>query len=85
MSGEQKETIAQVLSEFSDIFTDKPGLTHLVEHTVETTSDQSIRSKLYPVPYSVRGKLESEIEKMLKLCVIECSDSPYSSQSVCRF
>ena len=66
----QRVEINSLINDFGDIFTDKPGTTNLVEHHIELTSDDPIRSKPYPIPYSVRESLKQDISDMLKMGVI---------------
>ena len=55
--------------------TDVPGCTNVSEYP--------IKMKSYPVPYAMIDQIDSEIEnKMLKLGVIEESNSPYSNPFV---
>ena len=38
-----------------------PGTTSLAQHHIKRTSDQSVRSRPYPVPYSLRESLKKDI------------------------
>ena len=71
--------LRQLLSEYSDIFSDMPGLTDIAEHGITLTTEKPIRRKPYPVPYSKVGAIETEVRKMMALDVIEPSQSPYCS------
>ena len=51
-------------------------------HHIKLTSNEPIRSKPYPVPYSVRESLKKDIEDMIKMKVIRESSSPYASPVV---
>ena len=51
---EQRAQAQHLIEEFSPIFTDVPGETDLMKHRVKLTSDEPIRSRPYPVPYSMR-------------------------------
>ena len=82
LTKEQTGEVWQLLKEFQDIFTDVPGRTDLVEHKVELTTSIPIHVKPYPMPYAKRKDVNKEIEKMLKLGVIEHSKSPYNSPIV---
>ena len=78
----QRVEINSLIYDFGDIFTDKPGTTNLVEHHIELTSNDPIRSKPYPIPYSVRKSLKQDISDMLKMGVIRESNSPYAAPVV---
>ena len=79
---ESKQQVKQLVGEFPDVFTDVPGTTHLVEHEIIVTSAQPVRSKQYPVPYSLKQDIKSELDNMLKLDIIEPTNSPYASPVV---
>jgi hypothetical protein len=81
LSKNQKDQILHVVSLFKDVFSDNPGNTKLVEHNIELTTDEAVRSK-YPLPFSMRDIANNEITKMLELDVIERSESPYASPIV---
>ena len=68
--------------QYRDVFTDKPGTTNLAEHKIEMVTDDPVRVKPYPIPYSLREELKQDIEQMLDMGVIRKSDSPYSSPIV---
>ena len=70
------------MNEFSDVLSDIPGYTPLIEHDIKTNSEQPIRSKSYAVPFSMRDVVDDEVRKMLELGIIESSDSPYCSPVV---
>jgi hypothetical protein len=80
--GDQKKQASDLIQQFQEIFTDKPGRTNLVEHRVCLTSEDPIRSKPYSVPYTVRESLKNEIREMMRLGVIRESSSPYASPVV---
>ena len=68
--------------EFSNLFTDAPGTTNLVQHHINLTSSEPVRSKPYPVPYSMRESLKKDIDDMMNMGVIRESNSPYASPVV---
>ena len=78
----QQEELWQVLSEFKDIFalTDSDvGLTHLVQHEIDTGDAQPIKTRPRRLPMAHRGAADSAIEEMLETGIIEPSDSPWAS------
>lgn len=64
------------------MFTDVPCCTNVLEYEIKVTSNDPIKLKSYPVPYAMTDQVDSEIDKMLKLRVIEESNSSYSSPFV---
>lgn len=82
LSHEQRDEVNKLLEEYSDVLNDIPGSTELVEHEVRLTSDEPVRLKPYPVPHALKEGIKQEIESMLKLGIIEPSESNYSSPIV---
>ena len=82
LTQEQKGDGKALLKEFADIFTDRPGTTRLIEHSIVTTTHEPIRVKQYPMPYSKLRAVEEEVRQMLEAGVIEPSNSPYNSPLV---
>src|SRR5260221_13772499 len=78
----QRAEVENLLAEFSDIFSDVPKLTNLVEHDIQLTSDVPIRSPPYVAPHALRKIIEKEIEEMIKLDIIEPCKSAYASPVV---
>ena len=74
--------VQTLLAKFPDVFTDLPGTTDIVEHEIVVTTDKPIRSKPYPVPFSLKKDVKKEIDNILKMDIIEHSNSPYSSPVV---
>ena len=78
LSLEKKAEIQELLNEFSDVFSDVPGTTNIVDHEIKHTSSQLVRSKQYPIPYSSKQDIKEEIENMIKPDIIEPCNSPYA-------
>ena len=82
LTAEQRRQVIELLEEYQDIFTERPGTTDLGEHQIELTTADLIRTKPYAMPYSKRKEVEEEVQKMLEMGVIEPSKSPYNSPIV---
>ena len=82
LTNKQHDQVSSLIREFSDIFTDVPKRTDLVQHKVKLTTDKPIYRKPYPIPFALREKVQQEIDDMLKLGIIEPSDSPYAAPVV---
>ena len=82
LGDEEKRQVEALLVEFSDIFTDVPGLTDLVQHKIVLTDDEPVRKKPYPIPYALREAVRSEVGEMLQLGIIEPSESDYNAPIV---
>ncbi|XP_068240734.1 uncharacterized protein [Palaemon carinicauda] len=79
LSEDKKEELARILQEYKNVFTDVPGRTNVIEHVINLSSKGPVRCRPYPVPYALQQDIDREIERMLKLGVIECSNSPYAT------
>ena len=74
--------IRELLDEYSEIFSDVPRVTHLIEHKVELTETEPVKHKPYPIPYKMQEIIDKEIDEMLRMGVIEHSEAPYASPLV---
>jgi len=75
-----------LISRFHDIFSDNDtdiGFSAAVPHHVRMKTKEPIYRKQFPVPWSQRHFVQSEIEKMLKQGVIEHTRSFYNSPVFC--
>ena len=75
LSSEQRAAVNALLQEYSDILTDLPGATTLVEHDVHLTDEVPIRQRPYRIPHAMMEIVRSQMEKM---GVIEESQSAWS-------
>ena len=55
LSHEQRAEFMDLGNEFQSLFTEAPGTKSLAQHYIKLTSDQPVRSRPYPVPYSLKG------------------------------
>ncbi|XP_062599512.1 uncharacterized protein LOC134261046 [Saccostrea cucullata] len=82
LSPEDRKKVTSLLDQFTDVLSDDPGYTQLIEHDIKINSSQPIRVKSYAIPFSMREIADKEVDKMLELNVIEPSESPFSSPVV---
>ncbi|XP_042886053.1 uncharacterized protein LOC122262167 [Penaeus japonicus] len=82
LSVQQKQQLEKLLDRYSNVFSDEPGLTKSLTHDINLCSETPIRLKPYPIPYNLRKSFDEEVERMLRLNVIEPSKSPYCSPVV---
>ena len=78
----QQKEAGNLLEEFSDVLSDVPGTTNLIDHDIKLTTEAPLRQKPYPIPFSHLPIVENEINSMLDMDVIEPSNSPFSSPIV---
>lgn len=82
LSNDKREDILELVSTFSDIFTDKPGRTSLIKHNITLRDYKPVRGRPYPLPYATRNKVEGEVKKMLEAGIIDRSSSDYCAPLV---
>ena len=75
----QQAHVREIISDYSDTFTTRPGYTTLIEHDIKLTTDTLVRDKQYPLPFSTMETIKNEIKEMIDLDIVEPSDSPYCS------
>lgn len=74
--------IKTLFCKYSDVLTDAPGLTTLAKHEIRLTSENPVRSKPYPLPFTLRDTVCEEVRRMLETGIIEPSTSPHTSPIV---
>ena len=79
---EQKQQLHDLLSDYSDIFSDVPQVTNVIKYAVNTGTNDPINKRPYPLPYAMRNQIKEEVDKMLKAGIVESSDSPYAAPVV---
>lgn len=82
LSESQVVQVQDLLREYDHVFTDVPGRTDLVHHDIVTESNRPVKVKSYPLPFSTTEIVKEEVTKMLKMDIIELSDSPYAAPVV---
>ena len=78
----RQHEVKNMLNEFADVLTDLPGTTNISEHDIKLTSNEPFHRKPYPVPHALQETVREEVENMLKMGIIEPSESPYASPIV---
>ena len=67
LTDEQRTEFTDLAKQFANLFTEAPGTTDLVQHHTKLTSDEPVRSRPYPVPYSMRESLRKDNADMIKM------------------
>ncbi|GFX54765.1 retrovirus-related Pol polyprotein from transposon 297 [Trichonephila clavipes] len=78
----QIDRLRELLNKYSKCFSNNPGLTNLVEHEIQLVSDQPVRTKPYRMSHRQNEILKNEINRMLKLGIIEVGESDYMSPMI---
>lgn len=79
LTTEQKQEVENLLASYKDVFTDKPGLTTLVEFSLAVTNNKPINLKPYVLPHAKLDAVMAELQEMLKLGIIEPAEGAYCS------
>ncbi len=66
----QKSRLDTILGQFPDVFTNKPGSTSLVKHSISVNLPTPIWSPSYSIPLSYQEPFRLEIENMLELALL---------------
>ena len=71
---EQKGEFQQMLAEFPDVFTEKPGKTDKIKHRIQVTDEKPCYQPSYRIPETLRQSVEQELSQMLEDGVIQHDD-----------
>ncbi len=82
LSPSQLTDVARLQKEFADVFSPLPGRTNLIQHHIETEPGVVVRSRPYHLPEHTKKVVQSELEAMLEMGVIEESHSDWASPIV---
>lgn len=83
ISKNQKDHVIRLLEEYQDVFSDRPGRNKLYTCRFDVTEDIPFKVKPYPIPFSRRPAVQTELDRMLNWGVIERCSSPYANPIVC--
>ncbi len=82
LSPSQLTDVAKLQAEFADVFSPLPGRTNLIQHHIETELGMVVRSRPYRLPEHKKKVVQTELEAMLDMGVIEESNSDWASPIV---
>ncbi|GBM82531.1 hypothetical protein AVEN_29321-1 [Araneus ventricosus] len=85
LSNERKDNLAELLRTFSGVFTkaDKSKTTRTnVKHRINIGDHAPIHQRAYRVSPIERRIIREEVHKMLDKCIVQTSESPWSSPVV---
>ena len=84
LNTDQQRALLTLLDEFSDCFSEIPGFTSVVTHSIPLTDDfKPKRLPAYRVPERLKTEVSKQIHEMLENQIIRPSNSPMSSPLVC--
>ena len=82
LSPDQRHSIFDLLCKYSCVFSDKPSVTHIAVHHIDTGDAKPIRLNPYRIPHSFRDQFQDEIQQMLEVGIIERSYSDWAAPVV---
>ncbi|KFM71764.1 Retrovirus-related Pol polyprotein from transposon 297, partial [Stegodyphus mimosarum] len=82
LPADEQEKLQCVISQFSNLFSDVPGFTQVVNHNIETGDAQPVRQKPYRYDKVKEEIIECHIKDMLKNKIITPISSSYASSVV---
>ena len=78
----QRKELAQVITQYREVFPDVPSKTNLIEHDVDVGDSAPIKQQPYRVSPMKKELLDKEVQYMLKNDIIEESQSNWSSPCI---
>ncbi|GFV89501.1 retrovirus-related Pol polyprotein from transposon 297 [Trichonephila clavipes] len=75
----QKQKLKDLFNGFKGLFSDQPGLTHVLYHEIDTGDQGPVVSRPYRYDMIKQGIIDYHIEKMLQDSAIRPIQSPYAS------
>ena len=78
----QRKELAEVITQYREVFPDVPSKTNLIEHDVDVGNSAPIKQHPYRVSPMKKELLDKEVQYMLKNDIIEESQSNWSSPCI---
>ena len=85
LDADQRKQLKLLLLSYSHVFTDEPGKTDLVTHSVDTGDSAPVYSKPYRLLESMKAAVTKETQKLLELGWIQPSISPYTTVTIVMY
>ncbi|GFS31677.1 retrovirus-related Pol polyprotein from transposon 297 [Trichonephila inaurata madagascariensis] len=82
LEDKQKQELQNLFRSFKGLFSDKPGLTHVLYHEIDTGNNPPVVSRPYRYDRQKQAIIYFHIQKMLREEMIVPIQSPYSSPVV---
>ncbi len=78
----QQQQVERVINIFPSVISTRPGRTSLVTHEIDTGDSPPVRIKYCRIPYSLRPRVDEEVDRLLQLGFIRRSTSDWSAPAV---
>jgi len=75
----QQADLRAFVNQNQDVFSNIPGCTKTVVHSIQLTTATPVRAKMYPVPVALQNYFNEEVDNLISLGIIIPANSPYSS------
>lgn len=82
LNPQQRQEVMELVDRNKDVFSPVPGHTQMIQHEIHTVPGKIVQQRPYRIPEARREAVKEEVRKMLKLGVIEESQSAWSSPIV---
>lgn len=83
LTADQQQRLQKIIDSFKITESDQPlSRTHVLSHHIDTGESEPVRQRYYPVSPYVQVEMDKELKRMIRLGVVEPSDSPWSSPIV---
>ena len=82
LTDSQRGDVVRLIDLFPSLFRDTPGSTHRALHDVDTGYADPLKQHPYRLPPCKKLVVQEEVDYMMRIGVIEPSDSPWSSPVV---
>lgn len=79
LSSEELFTLKSIVQEFPSFENRGLGKTTLVEHIIDTGNSEPVKQRHYPYSPAVQKLVFEEVERMLRMGVVEKTNSPWNS------
>jgi len=77
LTAEQRAAIEGLISCYPEVFTDRIGCTHLIQHEIKVTDETPCHQSSYRIPEALKDKVEEELKSMERQGIIKYD--PYNS------
>ena len=64
LPSDQRAELIALLEEYAHMFSDKPGVTDLVEGKVRLPSEEPVHTKSYTIPYAMRETINAKVRDL---------------------
>ena len=81
-SEDQQAVLESVLDSFSDVINSEPGRTDKVKLSINTGTNEPVRSHPYRIPPRWHDEVKVQVDSLLRLGIIRPSTSPWASSVV---